>query len=1021
MALILFCSWQFALAQKTITGTVIDAKDGSTIPGVNVVVKGTATGTTTDLSGKYTIKVAAGQTLQFSFIGYANQEVAVGTQSVVDVSLVPSAEVIEGVVVTALGIKREKKALGYSMQELKGDAMTETRDPNIVNSLNGKIAGLEVKQASTGPSGSSRIIIRGNNSIGSNNQPLVVVDGIPINSSTGGSDDYWGNRNVDRGSGIADISPDDIESISVLKGPAASALYGSRAGNGVVMITTKKGTKKKGLGVSFNTNNTWESPMETPDFQNTYGQGVNGAFDATSGGSWGGKMDGSQVAALMGTKAYSPAGNDLYKDFLRTGFTSTNSVEIANSGDNTTLRLGVTRLDNKGVVPDSKFQRTSFDLRATSKWDKLSADVKFNYIKQLTDNRVKLAGDPDNIFLNYLNMPRSVSMSDYQQYASSKYAFPSTGAPAAYMSTYGGSSLSPYWSAYRNTNSDNKDRIIGFLALQYDFTNWLSLKARYGLDNTGTNYSDVLASGTPYWFTSGYTGDYRVIQEKTFEQNADFLLTAQGNLLEKVKGVLSVGGNLMNSKSNYQLAQAQGLVIPDFYTIPNGVIREAAYTTTEKEIRSWYGTGSLSYDNWVYLDVTARNDVSSTLPAKNRSYFYPSVGGSIVVSQLLQNKGIKTGPVSFGKVRASWAQVGNDTYPYRLKDYYNILFSNNVLTASSDNYLANPNLKPESIKSTELGFDVRMFNNRVGLDFTWYKKNAFNQIISIAVPPATGYQYKLDNAGNVENKGIELSLNANIIQQKDFTWDLVLNYSKNTNKIIELTDQTKIQIISDPSVSFLKVVAQEGGLYGDILGYTYQRNDKGQILVDDNGIPLKSDEMSLLGNYQPKWMMGLSNNFSYKSISLGFLIDMRYGGKTYMGSMKAGAAAGTLAMTLDGRDGMVVPNAVVKSTNAANTISTTAQSYWGGIAGITEAWMYDATNICFRELSLGYTIPSEIAEKMKLNSIKVSLVGRNLFMISSKTKGFNPDATYSTGNAQGIEYGTMPQLRSIGFNLNLNF
>ena len=751
MALILFCSWQFALAQKTITGTVTDAKDGSTIPGVNVVVKGTATGTTTDLSGKYTIKVNADQTLQFSFIGYANQEVAVSAQSVVDVSLTSTAEVIEGIVVTALGIKREKKALGYSMQELKGDAMTETRDPNVVNSLNGKIAGLQVKQASTGPSGSSRITIRGNNSIGANNQPLIVVDGIPINSSTGGSDDFWGNRSVDRGSGIADISPDDIESVSVLKGPAASALYGSRAGNGVVMITTKKGTKKKGLGVSFNTNNTWESPMETPDFQNTYGQGVNGAFDATSDGSWGGKMDGSQVAALMGSKKYSPTGNDLYKDFLQTGFTSTNSLEIANSGDNTTLRLGVTRLDNKGVVPNTKFQRTSFDVRATSKWDKLSADVKINYIKQLTDNRLKLAGDPDNIFQNYLIMPRSVSMSDYQQYASSKYAFPTTGAPASYISNYGGMSRSPYWSAYRNTNNDNKDRVIGFLALQYDFTNWLSLKTRYGLDNTGTNYSDVLASGTPYWFTSGYSGDYRVIQEKTFEQNADILVTAQGSLVEKVKGVLSVGGNLMNSKSNYQLAQAQGLVIPDFYTIPNGVIREATYTNTEKEIRSWYATGSLSYDDWAYLDVTGRNDISSTLPSANRSYFYPSIGGSIVLSQLMTNKGINTGPLSFAKVRASWAQVGNDTYAYRLRDYYNILFVNGVLTASPDNYLANPNLKPESIKSTELGFDVRMFNNRVGIDFTWYKKNAFNQILSIAVPPATGYQYKLDNAGNVEN------------------------------------------------------------------------------------------------------------------------------------------------------------------------------------------------------------------------------------------------------------------------------
>jgi TonB-linked SusC/RagA family outer membrane protein len=1022
LALVFFCSWQIVLAQRTITGKVTDAKDGSTIPGVNIVVKGTATGTITDINGAYTVQVSGNdQILVFSFVGYENKEVAVGTQNVVDVAITQTAEVIEGVVVTALGIKREKKALGYSMQELKGDKMTETRDPNVVNSLNGKIAGLEVKQASTGPSGSSRIVIRGNNSIGSNNQPLVVVDGIPINSSTGGTDDYWGNRSVDRGSGMADISPDDIESISVLKGPAASALYGSRAGNGVVMITTKKGSAKKGLGVSFNTNNTWESPMETPDFQNIYGQGVNGNFDATSAGSWGAKMDGQQVDALMGTKAYSPAGNDLYKDFLQTGFTSTNSLEIANTSENNSIRLGVTRLDNKGVVPNTKFQRTSFDLRATSKWGKLSADVKFNYIKQLTDNRLKLAGDPDNIFENYLEMPRSVAMSDYQAYASSNYAFPTTGEPAAFISNYGGMSRSPYWSAYRNTNNDNKDRIIGFIALQYDFTKWLYLRARYGLDNTFTNYSDRLASGTPYWFTQGYSGDYRVVQEKSSEQNADFLLTAQGDLIGKLHGVATVGGNLMNAKGNYQLAQAQGLAIPDFYAIPNGVIREASYTSTEKEIRSWYGTLSLSYDNWAYLDVTGRNDVSSTLPTANRSYFYPSVGGSIVLTQLLSNKEINTGFISFAKVRASWAEVGNDTGPYMLKDYYNILFVNGVLTASPDNYKTNPDLKPESIKSSELGFDVRMFKNRLGFDFTWYKKNAYDQILKIAVPPATGYQFDLVNAGNVENKGVELSLNASVIEQKDFKWDLVLNYSKNKNTIVALTDKTKTQILSDGSVGFLKVVAEEGGMYGDILGYTYQRNDQGQILVDDNGIPLKSEEMSKLGNYQPKWMMGLSNNFSFHNFDLGFLIDMRYGGETYMGSIKSGTAAGTLAMTLDGRTGMVVPNSVVKSTGAVNTISTTSQQYWNGISGITEAWMYDATNVCFRELSLGYTLPSEISKKMKLNAIKVSLVGRNLFMISSKTKGFNPEATYSTGNAQGIEYGTMPQLRSLGFNLNLNF
>ncbi len=1023
MALILFCSWQFVLAQKTISGKVTDAKDGSTIPGVNVVVKGTTAGTITDLNGAFSLKLPAeAQVLAFSFLGYESKDVVIGNQSVIDVSLSVSAEVIEGVVVTALGIKREKKALGYSMQELKGSDITETRDPNVVNALNGKIAGLQIRQASTGASGSSRMIIRGNNSIGSNNQPLVVVDGIPINSSTGGTDDYWGNRNVDRGSGIADISPDDIESISVLKGPAASALYGSRAGNGVVMITTKKGTSKKGLGISFNTNNTFESPMETPEFQNEYGQGVNGAFDVTSSGSWGGKMDGTPVDALMGKKAYSAAGNDLYKDFLQTGFTSTNSLELTTGVENSTLRLGMTRLDNKGVVPNSKFDRTSVDVRTTGQWKKLSADVKLNYINQNTENRIKLASDPDNIFLNYLLMPRSVAMSDYTQYESTNYAFTEHGAPASYVANYNGMSRNPYWSAYRNTNYDSKDRIIGFLSLKYDFTNWLNFRVRYGLDNSTTLYSDRLATGTPYWFTEGLTGDFRMIQEKSKEQNVDFLLMAQGTLTGKLKGSATFGGNLMNYKSNYQLSQAQGLVIPDFYAIVNGVNRETSFTKREKEIRSLYGTVSLSYNDWAYLDVTGRNDVSSTLPSSNRKYFYPSFGGSVIISQLLENKGTGLGPISFAKVRASWADVGNDTDPYLLDDYYNIQYVQGVLTSSRDNYKTNPNLKPESIKSTELGLDLRMLENRIGIDFTWYKKNAMDQILRLTVPPATGYQYELINAGNVENKGIELALNANVVKQKNFNWDLVLNFSKNTNKIIELNDTVKVQTLSDGSVSFIKVVAEVGGDYGDMYGYTYQKNEAGQILVDDQGIPLPSEKMSKLGNYQPKFMMGLSNNLKIYGIDLGFMIDMRYGGKVYMGSMKTGAANGTLAMTLEHRsDSLLIPNSVFSSSGEPNTKKVTSQDYWGRVASITEAWMYDATNICFRELSIGYTLPASISAKAKLSAIKISFVGRNLFMISSKTKGFNPEATYSTGNAQGIEYATMPQLRSLGFNLNLTF
>lgn len=1021
--LLTICLMHISIAQKTISGTVTDSKDGSSIPGVNVIVKGTSNGTITDLNGNYAIKLPnEGKILVFSFIGYETKEVEIGNQTRIDVTLKDASLALDEVVVTALGIKREKKALGYSMQELKGDNLLETRDANVVNSLNGKIAGLQIKQASTGPSGSSRIVIRGNNSLGANNQPLVVVDGVPINSATGGSDDYWGNRNVDRGSGIADISADDIETISVLKGPAASALYGSRGGNGVIMITTKKGTKNKGLGISLNTNTVFESPIETPDFQNEYGQGINGTFDKTAGGSWGGKLDGSQVDALMGKKAYSADGNDLYKNFMQTGITSSNSLELSTGNDKSTLRVGLSRIDNKGVIPNSKFDRTSLDVRTTGKWNKFSADVKINYINQNTFNRIKLASDPDNIFLNYLIMPRSVSMDDYLAYENNDYAFTKNGSPASYIENYGGMSRNPYWSAFRNTNNDSKDRVIGFVALQYDFTNWMNFRVRYGLDNTYSLFQDQLATGTPYWFTEGLTGDYRAMQDKSKEQNADFLLNLNPELSDKIQTTFTFGGNIMNRKSTFQLAQGQGLVIPDFYAVDNGVNRETAFRRTEKEIRSLYATASLGYSNWAYLDLTGRNDVSSTLPKDNRSYFYPSVGASIILSQLLENMGKSIDILSFAKIRGSWAKVGNDTDPYRLEQYFNIRYLDGVLTSSPDNYKVNPNLKPESIVSSELGLDLRFLKNRLGLDFTLYKKNAFDQIIYVSVPPATGFLYEITNAGNVENKGFELALTGKPINSKKLNWDIVLNFSKNVNSIIELTEDTKLQVLSDGSVSFLKIVAEEGGKYGDILGYTYQRNDAGQILVDKSGIPLKSENMTKLGNYQPDWMAGLFNNFNFGSFNLGFLIDMRYGGQVYMGSMRAGASAGTLAMTLDGReDGFVVENSVVKETNSANTIKVKSQDYWNGISGITEAWIYDATNICFRELSIGYSIPSSLTKKVKLSGAKLSLVGRNLLMLYSKTKGFNPEATYTTGNAQGIEYGTMPMLRSLGVNLNLSF
>jgi TonB-linked SusC/RagA family outer membrane protein len=1012
--------YTYAQNGNAVKGTVKDSQ-GMEIIGANILLKGAGNGTITDLNGNFTLDdVKQNDVIQVSYIGYTPQEI-VYTGQALNIVLTEDAQTLDEVVVTALGVKREKKALGYAMQEVKGEKLTETRDANVANALAGKVAGVQIRQNGTGVGGSTSILIRGNNSITGNNQPLIVVDGIPIDNFSGDTAEYWGNSRADKGSGISDISPDDIESMSVLKGPAAAALYGSRAGNGVVMITTKKGSSGKGMGVSFNTNLTIENPMQTPDFQNVYGQGSNGVFDADKLGSWGAKMDGKTVATALGNLPYSARENDIYKDFVRTGSTWTNSLDISKATDDLSFRAAVTRLDNKGVIPNSGMDRTSVSLRSTAKLAKwLSADVKINYVNQNTKNRISVAADPNNIFYESLLIPRSIAYTDFLPYKSNDWKR-EDGQPAGYVFTHNASPRNPYWSAYRNQNSDKRNRYIGFAALDFAFTHWLSLKLRTGIDNYTSIYDLIRATGNPYWETNG---SYTTKTEQFKEVNSDFLLTAQGRW-GNFGLVGTAGGNIMTRSTSLNTANSGNLVIPDFYAIANGQEHKATYQKSRKQINSLYATTSLSWADFIYLDVTARNDWSSTLPKNNSSYFYPSVGGSWVFSQMLNRMGKDTGPLTFGKLRASWAQVGNDTEPYQLLDYYTIDYNikDGIFTAGSQNYIANPNLKSETIQSWELGLELKGFDNRLGLDVSYYRKNAFDQILKISVPAATGYQYKMINAGNIQNQGWEVALNATPIKTTSgFRWETLLNWSKNTNKIVKLTTDTKKQILSDGTgISNLQIVAEEGGSFGDIYGYAYERDANGNVVVGDDGLPIQASDMKLLGNNQPKWMLGWSNEFSYKNFTLGFLIDLNYGGDVFMGSIQTGANYGNLAMTLAGRENGLLFEGVTKE-GTANAKTVDAQSYWGKLAGITEAFMYDATNARLREVSLGYTLPRNLLLKTPFTSVKASLVARNLFMIYSKTEGFDPEAGFSNGSkTQGYEFGSMPTMRSIGFNINVSF
>lgn len=1003
-------------AQKTnITGVVKGKSDQLPIPGATVVIKGSTTGTITTIDGIFNINASEGDVLQFSFVGMKTEEVTVGTQTNLNVFLQSEAIGMDEIVVTALGIKRDKKSLGYSVQELKGDDLTRVKDANVVNSLSGKVAGVTISPSSTGTGGGSRIVIRGNNSISGNNEPLVVVDGVPITDASSDTDDRWGNRAIDRGDGIADINPDDIETMSVLKGPAAAALYGSRAANGVILITTKSGAKTDKVKVSLSSNVVFESPLTQIDLQNEYGQGTGGAFVTRGGSSWGPKMTGQEVTDWTGQKRALTAYDNNLTDFLETGVNMTNSVDVMAGSDKVKFRAGFSRMDYWGQLPDNKLSRNTLSLRTTVDFNKkLSLDMKLNYIHSKGENRPKLAGDPDNVYFNLALMPRSIHLSDMKNYRNDDLT-------VRRYSDNGGQILNPYWTVNMNTNWDDKNRVIAMASLNYKLTDWATMKLRYGTDYSTSRAYDQLGTGTPYWQQSG---DVKQGLTTLREDNADFLITAsKSELISKLSTNLSVGGNIMRQNNMSTMQWSNGLITPDFYSINNGAAPRTITDYYEKGINSLYAMGQLSWDNYLFVDLTARNDWSSTLPSENRSYFYASVGLGWVISQMVEMPEW----INFLKVRGSWAQVGNDTDPYKLSQYLDIetIGTSGVPGATLPSDLPAANLLPEQALSYEFGAEGRFLNDRLGFDFTYYKVNTTNQIIALPSPPATGYVNQFINAGDIQNQGVELMIRGTVLKSEDFQWDMTLNWAKNTNKVVELFSGVDTYVIS-PSTSQVGVIAREGGSYGDLQGTKFLRDKQGRKVLDDEGLPIATQEKDVIGNYLPDWTAGLSNSFTYKNLSLGFLIDMRKGGDIYSGSVNAAAAAGTLAETTEGRDawyagtGGYPVSGVDKDGKVVNK-NVNPESYWSRVSSIDEAWVYDATNIRLRELSIGYSLPSTLLRNTPFTKAQVSFVGRNLWLIYSDLPGLDPESSYSQSNAQGLELGAVSTPRTLGFNIKLDF
>ncbi|BDD07621.1 SusC/RagA family TonB-linked outer membrane protein [Fulvitalea axinellae] len=1001
--------------KETVSGVVKD-ESGEPVPGVSVLVKGTSLGTSTDFEGNFVLKVAKTDVLVLSSIGFATQEVSVGNRTTFDITLSPDVEQLQEVVVTALGIKREKKALGYSVTEVKSEELTLNKNPNVVNSLKGRVAGVQVSTASSGAGGASRVLIRGANSLNSNNEPLYVVDGVPVDNTPFGNVKTAGGQwdRTDYGSGISDLNPDDIESMSILKGPNAAALYGSRAANGVVLITTKQGSSRKGLGVSISSSATFESPMLLPDFQNEYGQGSGGVVPAdlkslkSAGGSWGAKLDGSNKLYWTGDEKPYSAQSDNVRDFFEVGTTFNNSVAIDGGSDKATFRFSYSNMQNRGILPGGELDRHNFNIRGTAKLsDQLSLDAKATYFLQDAKQRPFLGDNSDNPVKDLFNLPRNVDIKDLEDYKN----------PDGTLRSWSTGAQNPYWTQNYNVKEDTRRRLSGFVKLTYKLTDNLSVFARAGTDYTNLQFYEVY----PYYHLHNSQGRYSRRRNQIVETNYDFLVMYNKELSEDFNLSLNAGGSLYNRKTDNVSNSGENFTIPTLVS-PGNIPQDKKggdFSISEKEIQSLYATGQLSFRNYAFLDLTLRNDWSSTLPSDNRSYLYPSASASVVVNDML---GLESDVLSFAKVRASWAEVGNDTDPYKLNEslQLNGLYLGKPMVGVGGQKL-NSNLNPEKTVSTEIGVDLRLFENRIYADFSYYDIQTTDQIIALQLPAATGYGTKVVNVGKVTNKGVELLIGAKPVVTEDFTWDVSFNFSKNKNELAELDESIDVyQFASIQAGGGVSIVAQTDGGFGDILGRDFKRNDNGEIIVDDNGLPVADSEQKVLGNYQPDWTGGITNTLSYKGLSFNFLIDMRMGGELYSFTDADLDASGVSKNSLYGREGGIVVDGVTES-GEKNTSNVSSELYFGRLSGIASEYIVDASNVRLREASLTYSLPKSWLAKTFIKNASLSLIGRNLFFLSKETENVDPESSFSTGNGQGIVFYNLPTTRSYGFNLKFSF
>lgn len=997
-------------AQKTVSGTVTDAS-GEAMIGVNILEVGTSNGTITDLDGNFSIEVSDDATLEFSMVGYTPQQIEVGSQTVIDLVLEEGVALSE-VVVTSLGISKEKKALGYAVTEIGGEDFTEARELNVANSLAGKVAGVNVSNIASGPGGSSRVIIRGNSSISGNNQPLYVVDGIPIDNTNLGSAGMWGGQ--DWGDGVSSINPDDIETMTVLKGSSAAALYGSRASNGVIMITTKKGGKRKGVGVEVQSNYTFENIIETFDFQKEYGQGDNGQRPTTQPEaiasnlySWGEKLDGRSTIQFDGqSRPYSDVGDNL-GSFYQTGSTWTNSLSLSGGDENYNFRFGVTNLQNEGIIPNSGLDRNTFTTNTSGKFGKLTASFAGTYIREDVQNRPRLSDSPGNANYTAWSMPANVDVNTLL-------------GPNGNGTNEEGTELlfndniyvtNPWFAAYNFVGSNTKHRAMGNTTLRFQFTDWLYIQGRAGIDS----YTERRTSVEPYGTAYKPLGGMSELERRFTETNIDLIIGADKTLDNGIGISAFVGGNQMQRSFETLGGSGNNFNIPFLHTLNNLANRGTSYGISEKAINSVFGSLELSYNSILYLTATARNDWFSTLPVESNSILYPSFTASFILSDAITMPSF----VSFAKLRGGWAQVGGDTDPYQLNLTYALVGQGHFgspLGRISQGRIPNFNLQPSQTSEIELGADFRLFQNKLGVDFTYYDKTTSNDILFASISRTSGFGSQVVNIGELRNKGIELLLNITPIKRSDFSWDLTFNFANNQNEVVSLLtpeqDEESIRV-SESRTRSAYIHHEEGQPYSVIKGFKYARDAAGNIEYDENGYPVRG-EFGVLGNGVHPTTLGLTNKFRYKNFQLSVLVDGKFGGDIYAATNAFAYLRGLHKNTLVGREN--------GNVGGSKTIPLDeVDNYYSRIYSITEEFVADASFIKLRQFTLGYNFPKSMLESTPFSEVSLSLVGRNLLLLMSKVENIDPESTYSNGNDQGLEMFGVPQTRSFGFNLNVKF